>query len=231
MKHLLSRLFVSAALVALVPALPAQAATPPGIFVVATQLGEFTTLDPSGIYELVPSEYVANTYERLVRVDLKDPTRFDGQIAQSWTVGADGVTYTFAAPRPHVPLRQPGDRRRRRVVAAAHHPARQGTGRRARRSRPHEGERDAEGARGRSADRRARNRPQVRAELRAQRAERVPGIGLRQEAAAVASARQRFRQRLAADQRRGPARTSSSSGRPTRPSCCSVSRSTARRTR
>ncbi|KVF70657.1 ABC transporter substrate-binding protein [Burkholderia vietnamiensis] len=95
MKHLLSRLFVSAALVALVPALPAQAATPPGIFVVATQLGEFTTLDPSEIYELVPSEYVANTYERLVRVDLKDPTRFDGQIAQSWTVGADGVTYTF----------------------------------------------------------------------------------------------------------------------------------------
>lgn len=95
MKHLLSRLFVSAALVALVPALPAQAATPPGIFVVATQLGEFTTLDPSGIYELVPSEYVANTYERLVRVDLKDPTRFEGQIAQSWTVGADGVTYTF----------------------------------------------------------------------------------------------------------------------------------------
>ncbi|EGD01568.1 hypothetical protein B1M_25902, partial [Burkholderia sp. TJI49] len=36
MKQLLSRLFVSAALVALVPALPAQAATPPGIFVVAT---------------------------------------------------------------------------------------------------------------------------------------------------------------------------------------------------
>ena len=72
MKHLLSRLFVSAALVALVPALPAQAATPPGIFVVATQLGEFTTLDPSEIYELVPSEYVANTYERLVRVELVD---------------------------------------------------------------------------------------------------------------------------------------------------------------
>ncbi|CAN0625783.1 peptide/nickel transport system substrate-binding protein [Burkholderia multivorans] len=95
MKHLLSRLFVSAALAALTPALPAHAATPPGIFVVATQLGEFTTLDPSEIYELVPSEYVANTYERLVRVDLKDPTRFDGQIAQSWSVGADGTTYTF----------------------------------------------------------------------------------------------------------------------------------------
>ncbi len=95
MKHLLSRLFVTAALAALTPALPAHAATPPGIFVVATQLGEFTTLDPGEIYELVPSEYVANTYERLVRVDLKDPTRFDGQIAQSWSVGADGTTYTF----------------------------------------------------------------------------------------------------------------------------------------
>ncbi|CAN0625088.1 peptide/nickel transport system substrate-binding protein [Burkholderia multivorans] len=95
MKHLLSRLFVSAALAALTPALPAHAATPPGIFVIATQLSEFTTLDPSEIYELVPSEYVANTYERLVRVDLKDPTRFDGQIAQSWSVGADGTTYTF----------------------------------------------------------------------------------------------------------------------------------------
>ncbi len=95
MKHLLSRLFVTAALAALTPALPAHAATPPGIFVVATQLSEFTTLDPSEIYELVPSEYVANTYERLVRVDLKNPTRFDGQIAQSWSVGADGTTYTF----------------------------------------------------------------------------------------------------------------------------------------
>ncbi|WP_179402029.1 ABC transporter substrate-binding protein [Burkholderia guangdongensis] len=95
MKPLLSTLFVSAALVALAPAMPAQAATPPGIFVVATQLAEFTTLDPSEIYELVPSEYVANTYERLVRVDLKDPTRFDGIVAQSWSVGADGVTFTF----------------------------------------------------------------------------------------------------------------------------------------
>ncbi|KVN96853.1 ABC transporter substrate-binding protein [Burkholderia ubonensis] len=98
MKHLLSRLFVSATLTAftaLAPMAPAYAATPPGIFVVATQLAEFTTLDPSVIYELVPSEYAANTYERLVRVDLKDPTRFDGQIAQSWSVGADGVTYTF----------------------------------------------------------------------------------------------------------------------------------------
>ncbi|WP_323121125.1 ABC transporter substrate-binding protein [Burkholderia alba] len=95
MKRLLSLLVVIAAVAALTPAFPARAATPPGIFVIATQIGEFTTLDPSEIYELVPSEYVANTYERLVRVDLRDPAKFNGKIAQSWSVGADGVTYTF----------------------------------------------------------------------------------------------------------------------------------------
>ncbi|POS06746.1 ABC transporter substrate-binding protein [Burkholderia gladioli] len=96
MKRLLSTLAITAALAtALSPAAPAAAATPPGIFVIATQIGEFTTLDPAEIYELVPSEYVANTYERLVRVDLRDPTRFEGRIAQSWSVGADGTTYTF----------------------------------------------------------------------------------------------------------------------------------------
>ncbi|ABN86229.1 ABC transporter substrate-binding protein [Burkholderia pseudomallei] len=96
MKHMLSKLAASAALAALAPVpAPAHAATPPGIFVIATQLGEFTTLDPGEIYELVPSEYVANTYERLVRVDLREPSKFEGRIAQSWSVGADGLTYTF----------------------------------------------------------------------------------------------------------------------------------------
>ncbi|MEK6348534.1 MAG: ABC transporter substrate-binding protein [Burkholderia sp.] len=95
MKRLMSTLAVTAALAALAPAVPATAATPPGIYVIATQIGEFTTLDPAEIYELVPSEYVANVYERLVRVDLRDPSKFEGRIAQSWSVGADGLTYTF----------------------------------------------------------------------------------------------------------------------------------------
>ncbi|MBI0329898.1 ABC transporter substrate-binding protein [Burkholderia plantarii] len=95
MKRLLSTLAVTAALAALAPAVPATAATPAGIFVIATQIGEFSTLDPAEIYEQVPSEYVANTYERLVRVDLHDPTKFEGRIAQSWSVAADGLTYTF----------------------------------------------------------------------------------------------------------------------------------------
>ena len=72
-----------------------QAATPKDMFVMATLLDEFTTLDPGEIYELVPEEYVANTYDRLVRVDLKDPSKFNGDVAQSWTVSPDGLTFTF----------------------------------------------------------------------------------------------------------------------------------------
>jgi peptide/nickel transport system substrate-binding protein len=95
MNRFLSQILVVTAFAALASALNVQAATPPGIFVIATQIGEFSTLDPSEIYELVPSEYVANTYERLVRVDLKDPSKFDAKIAQSWSVGTDESTYTF----------------------------------------------------------------------------------------------------------------------------------------
>jgi peptide/nickel transport system substrate-binding protein len=61
----------------------------------ATMLDEFTTLDPGEVYELVPEEYIANTYDRLVRVDLKDPSKFNGDVAQSWTVSPDGLTFTF----------------------------------------------------------------------------------------------------------------------------------------
>ncbi len=77
----------------------AEAATPKDMLVMATLLDEFTTLDPGEIYELVPQEYVANTYDRLIRVDLKDPAHFNGDVAQSWTVSEDGLTFTFKIRR------------------------------------------------------------------------------------------------------------------------------------
>ncbi|SMG00170.1 ABC transporter substrate-binding protein [Burkholderia singularis] len=72
-----------------------HAATPKDMFVMATLLDEFISLDPGEIYELVPEEYVANTYDRLVRVNLADPSKFDGDVAQSWSVSPDGLTFTF----------------------------------------------------------------------------------------------------------------------------------------
>ncbi|WP_049104077.1 ABC transporter substrate-binding protein, partial [Burkholderia cenocepacia] len=85
----------AASVFAAVPLAAAHAETPKDMFVMATLLDEFTTLDPGEIYELVPEEYVANTYDRLVRVDLRDPSKFNGDVAQSWTVSPDGLTYTF----------------------------------------------------------------------------------------------------------------------------------------
>lgn len=85
----------AASVLATVPLRAAHAETPKDMFVMATLLDEFTTLDPGEIYELVPEEYVANTYDRLVRVDLRDPSKFNGDVAQSWTVSPDGLTYTF----------------------------------------------------------------------------------------------------------------------------------------
>ena len=129
MKLLTSRLvaaLAAASVLAAVPLSAARAETPKDMFVMATLLDEFTTLDPGEIYELVPEEYVANTYDRLVRVDLRDPSKFNGDVAQSWTVSTDGLTYTFAAPRPQVPLGQPADGRRRRLVDPARGAARQG---------------------------------------------------------------------------------------------------------
>jgi peptide/nickel transport system substrate-binding protein len=74
---------------------PSQAATPKDMLVMATMLDEFSTLDPGEVYELFPEEYIANTYDRLVRVDLADPSKFKGDVAQSWSVSTDGLTYTF----------------------------------------------------------------------------------------------------------------------------------------
>ncbi|CAJ8543826.1 Uncharacterised protein [Burkholderia pseudomallei] len=111
-----------------------------------------------------------------------------------------------AAHRPEVPLGQSGDGRRRGVVAAAHGAARQRAGRRARGPRPDQGQRRAEGTQARRHDRVDRDRPPVRAELRAERAERGPGIDRRQAVAALAREERRLRQCMAEERgcRLGP---------------------------
>ena len=74
---------------------PALAGTPKDMLVMATMLDEFSTLDPAEVYELLPSEYISNTYDRLVRIDLADPSHFKDEVAQSWSASPDGLTYTF----------------------------------------------------------------------------------------------------------------------------------------
>ena len=73
----------------------AQAATPKDMLVMAGTLDEFSTLDPAEVYELVPMEYLANTYDRLIRANLAKPGEFDADMAESWSVSEDGKTFTF----------------------------------------------------------------------------------------------------------------------------------------
>lgn len=74
---------------------PASAATPQDTLVIAWAIDDVITLDPAEAFEISAGEIMGNTYDRLVRLDLADPSRVVGDIAESWTVSEDGRTYAF----------------------------------------------------------------------------------------------------------------------------------------
>ncbi len=74
---------------------PASAETPRDTVVMAKQIDDIISLDPAESFEFSGSEVVANLYDRLIGYDLKDVTKLNGELATSWSVAADGVTYTF----------------------------------------------------------------------------------------------------------------------------------------
>ena len=74
---------------------PALAATPKDTVVMAKQIDDIISLDPAESFEFSGSEAVGNIYERLVTYDLKDVSKLKGELAESWSVAADGKTYTF----------------------------------------------------------------------------------------------------------------------------------------
>lgn len=73
----------------------AQAATPKDTVVMAKQIDDIISLDPGESFEFSGSEVAGNIYDRLISYDLKDVSKLEGQLAQSWSVAADGKTYTF----------------------------------------------------------------------------------------------------------------------------------------
>ena len=74
---------------------PALAATPKDTVVMAKQIDDIISLDPAESFEFSGSEVTGNIYERLIAYDLKDVSKLKGELAESWSVGADGKTYTF----------------------------------------------------------------------------------------------------------------------------------------
>ncbi|QPF76406.1 ABC transporter substrate-binding protein [Roseateles sp. DAIF2] len=73
----------------------AQAATPKDTLVQAFAFDDIITMDPAESFELSAGEIMGNTYDRLVRLDIKDPSQQVGDLAKSWTVSADGKTFSF----------------------------------------------------------------------------------------------------------------------------------------
>jgi peptide/nickel transport system substrate-binding protein len=74
---------------------PALAATPKDTVVMAKQIDDMISLDPAEAFEFSGAEALGNIYERLIAYDLKDVSKLKGELAESWSAGADGKTYTF----------------------------------------------------------------------------------------------------------------------------------------
>ncbi len=89
-------LSASAALALMFSSAPAAfAATPADTLVEGFAFDDIISMDPGEAYEISTGEITGNTYSLLVRLDLKDPTKVVGDLADSWTISPDKLTYTF----------------------------------------------------------------------------------------------------------------------------------------
>lgn len=89
-------MLAGAALSAMVAATaPAIAETPADTLVEGFAIDDIITMDPGEAFELSTAEMTSNTYDLLVRLDMSDTSKVKGDLAESWTVSDDGMTYTF----------------------------------------------------------------------------------------------------------------------------------------
>lgn len=80
---------------ALISLAPATAQTPKDTVVMAKQIDDIISLDPAEAFEFSGVEVVTNLYDKLIGVDIAKGNALVGELAQSWSVAADGMTYTF----------------------------------------------------------------------------------------------------------------------------------------
>ncbi len=73
----------------------AQAATPKDLVVMVKQIDDIISFDPAEAYEFSGNEVDGNVYRRLVTPDHADTSKVAGDVAESWTIGADHKTFTF----------------------------------------------------------------------------------------------------------------------------------------
>lgn len=92
LKHVLASTALAAALL-LTPSL--QAATPSDALVQASRFDDIISLDPAEMYEISTFEIATNAYDKLVVYDIDDTSQILPQLAESWSVSEDGLTFTF----------------------------------------------------------------------------------------------------------------------------------------
>ncbi|RWK05533.1 ABC transporter substrate-binding protein [Mesorhizobium sp.] len=93
-KFALRGLLAGVAMSALLAA-PAFAVTPADTLVEGFAIDDIISMDPGEAFELSTAEVTGNTYDLLVRLDLSDTSKVKGDLAESWSVSDDGLTYTF----------------------------------------------------------------------------------------------------------------------------------------
>ena len=71
------------------------AATPRDTLVLAAAFDDIISLDPAEAFEISAGELMGNCYERLLRYDVSDPSKLLPDLATTWKVSADGMTYSF----------------------------------------------------------------------------------------------------------------------------------------
>ncbi|WP_406853760.1 ABC transporter substrate-binding protein [Alsobacter sp. KACC 23698] len=86
---------VGAAAFATLLAGSALAATPKDTLVVVWAFDDTITMDPAESFEISAGEFMGNSYDRLLRYDVNDPSKLIPDLAKSWTVSPDGKTFTF----------------------------------------------------------------------------------------------------------------------------------------
>jgi len=95
----LPRCFLPLMLGVLIAVVPAQAASPPGVLVIAQSLDDLVSLDPAEGFELSSVQTFTNVYQRLVQPDPDHPASLLPALASRWQAdpGARSLTFELAA--------------------------------------------------------------------------------------------------------------------------------------
>jgi peptide/nickel transport system substrate-binding protein len=69
--------------------------TPPDVLIIAMNTGDAVSLDPARAYEFTSVMVVNQIYDKLVDFEPPDMVNVKPEVAESWSVANDGVTWTF----------------------------------------------------------------------------------------------------------------------------------------